>query len=131
MTKKDEFTFNEQDENVFSNKENKAPDSEKAVHYQLPYTLKLEYPVTLGKDTKTEVVFKNRITLGMTAHIPAGEVGAQKIGHQIPLVAGMTGELPILVKNLDFYDAQKCMEIVTYFLTGSDNDAEDGDTTSD
>jgi len=121
--------FNEE-ENTFINEENSAPDVGEDVHYILPVPIDLKKQIKSGSKVITRIEFKNELTLGMLAHIPVGQTGTgMKIGHMIPMISGMTGELPETIKKLCWEDAQKSMEIVNYFLTSGEDDVETGVTT--
>jgi hypothetical protein len=102
------------DTNDFSAKENEAPvvDDE---NDKLPVTVKLKRPFKFGKIEYTEIVFKFPITVGMMKAMPASEE-YQKVGHQLPLISGMTGEPSSVIEMLSPADFGQCTKVVTRFL---------------
>jgi hypothetical protein len=121
-----EFKFDDS-ENRFSKDENVAPDVDvDDESFELGHILILEEPIQLTPDkTITKLVFKNRITLGMVAHMPVGDIKNQRLGHMIPIIEGMTGQTDTVIKRLGWNDAMRAVEVVAYFLGGSSNARED------
>jgi len=130
MDTKEFEIFDGKKENTFLSDENKAPEDSEEKEYSLPHTLTLREPISLTeKNTVTELVFKNKLNLGMLAHFPTGENDVQKMGHMMPLIIGMTGQTELVVKRLDVADAMECFSVVNYFLTCGIKAAETGGTT--
>ena len=113
----------------FDNTENDAPDisapvieDEAEERPTLPYTMKLRYPVSIeGKSGKriecSELVFKNRCTARMKAHLPLhSDAMLFKRGHLLPILAAMTGEMPFIIDALDSADEDEALSIVLRFF---------------
>jgi hypothetical protein len=127
----EEFEFKD-DENQFLKSDNAAPESDEEEVIELPYTVTLCEPIKLTEtNTVTELVFRNKVNLGMLLHFPTGEDSVQKIGHLMPVIKGMTGQNDLVVKRIGWEDAQECFKVVNYFLTIMKSKKSIGGTTSD
>ena len=110
----EEFGF-EGDDNQFSNEENEAPDNDEKI--ELPHTLQLTNSVKVGKKTYTQLVFQNPLTVRMMKHLPAGGDGVViKVGHSIPMVAGMTGVPSVVIEALSAKDFMTAVTVVRHFM---------------
>lgn len=89
---------------------------------ELPFTLKLSKPITLGSETLDSFTFRNEPTAGDVENMPVRD---QKMGHFYPVISKMTGETLVSVRKLSFKDMQNCMEIANYFLGGSEEITEE------
>jgi hypothetical protein len=81
-----------------------------------PYTMLLTYPVQLGSETKSEIVFRNRLTSGMVENMDVE--GGMVLADLFPAIARMTGETTVTVERMRWYDVQQAMKVVGYFLAG-------------
>jgi hypothetical protein len=102
-------------ENQFDDAQNEAPKETSEPVYDLPFTLTLLEPFDLGSKRYTEIEFIHRLTVGMMKHFPA-QREAQKMGHSVPLVQGMTGLPTVVVESLGMRDFDAAMKVVNYFL---------------
>jgi hypothetical protein len=99
----------------FDESENAAPDVQAD---QLPHTLVLGQPVMFGKDRVTEIVFQNYPTAGVCMHLPALNTEAYKMGHFVPIIAYCCGLPDALIKQLNYQDYRRALEIVVNFMHG-------------
>jgi hypothetical protein len=117
---KDEFEFDSMTENQFSDKvENAEPDMTdgEEVELELPHTVKLSREYTVGSKTFSELVFKHPVTVKLLKHIPASsDLGAMKIGHFVPVIAGMTEMPKVVIEELLPKDFMLCAEVASAFL---------------
>lgn len=79
-----------------------------------PYTMPLAYPVQLGTETKTELVFRNKLRAGMVGDMDVG--GTMRLRDLFPIISKMTGETTVLVERLRWCDVQEAMKVVGHFL---------------
>ena len=114
------------EENDFSKKETKF-EKEVKKEITLPYTIKLAEPIKLSEKSPeiTEITFHNKFCIGMIQHFPMDqEKHALKMGHFLPVIEDMTGEVSQVVAKLSFDDFAKCSEVVSHFLPNSREDGE-------
>lgn len=123
-----EFDFEKQ-ENRFDNEDNSAPDAEDAAPvYELGHVMPLSEPFSFGDRRVESIQFKNRFTVGMIKHFPMDQDKSPlKVGHFLPVISKMTGEVPQLIDMLGMADMNKAAEITASFFgsgqtTGKDSD---------
>ncbi len=84
--------------------------------YEIPYTLKLAYPVQWGKDeTKSELVFARRPKAKDYKNINPSNI---RMSDMISLLAKLTGEPVSMVEELDAQDLFAATEVINSFLPG-------------
>ena len=99
----------------FDDNENKFDEPDEKEKIKLPYTLELMSPFDYSSNRKvTELVFVNRLTTGMTMHLPMS--GDHQRGHYVPIIAGMTGESVSLIKKLGPQDFISCVSVLMDFF---------------
>lgn len=82
--------------------------------YQLPYTMKLQYPIPFGKDeTITELEFKRRLIAEDMFNLP---VQGQVLGDTFKLISKMTCQPMSVIKKLDAVDIMEAGKVVNSFL---------------
>lgn len=87
--------------------------------FELPYTVKLDRPVQIGKDTVLdELVFSEHPNVGMVMNLPAAKLDEMKVGHLFPVIAGMTKKPVSQIMKLES-NSKECFEVVVHFLKSS------------
>lgn len=97
----------------------KAFKSEGAV--TLPFELTLRKPVVLGSDVIEVLTFNREPTAGDAASLPVTDM---KQGDFITLLSKVTGQTDVMIKKLSYRDFTDSLEILNYFLLGSEADSE-------
>jgi hypothetical protein len=113
-------------ENFFSNGENETPDTEEK-EFSIPHKIELKDPVDMGSKVYDSLTFKKPLSLKMVSHLPCANINNLKLGHFIPMIGGMTGEMNAVIERLSFSDTLKCIEVVNYFLSGGSEDTKIGE----
>lgn len=110
-----DFNF-DHSENDSSKLEEEISEKEK---YELPYTIQLDRPVMIGKDTKmTELVFSVHPNVGMIMNLQAQKLDEMKIGHLFPVIAGMTKKPVQQIMKLES-NTGEIFKVVVHFLKNS------------
>lgn len=87
-----------------------------AVEYVLPHTVELIEPIQVTPTiTRTELVFKNRLTAKM---VGAWNIDTRNLSwaHYFPVISAMTGEPSSVVEKLGPADLDQCAAVVAYFF---------------
>lgn len=115
-TEKEVKEFDESQEE-FTREQGEAPPDPDVVDYKMPYVLRLLDPITLveGKPPIEELTFRNYLTSGMLAHFPA-DADQWLIGHYLPAISKMTGELRITIDKISPPDLTNCIAVVSHFF---------------
>ena len=114
----EEFKFDDTTENMFNSTENNAPveDEEEDKEIELPHTVKLSRSYTVGKRTFDKLVFKRPVSVGLIKHLPAGDMSNLRVGHFIPVIAGMTEMPSVVIEALLPKDFTACAGVAATFL---------------
>lgn len=92
---------------------------EEEIHYELPYTQKLQEPFEVGEGKLvSELVWKNRLQAAMVENMPIGGREFLQSKHFLPIISGMTGESPIVIRKMGYADYAESIGIASYFLEG-------------
>lgn len=111
----DKFDKFGDEDNNFSENENKLQDESEDEKQKLPHTVKLKRPIEIGGKKYTELVFKYPVTIAMMKALPVSEEH-QKLGHFLPMISGMTGEPSSVVEMLSVDDFNVCVELARSFF---------------
>lgn len=82
---------------------------------ELPYTIELKYPVSVGKETTlSSLTFTEIPDARSVQTMPAGET--LKVGDMYPAIAAMTKTPESHILKVKFPDLKRCFPVVQYFL---------------
>lgn len=82
--------------------------------FEIPYTVKLDYPFTYGKDREVvEIVFNRRLKAKDFKGINLKEI---KFDEMMKLISKTTGEFSAVIEEIDSSDLMKCVEVINSFL---------------
>ena len=81
----------------------------------LPYVIKLKYPLKIGKRQIDEISILRRLKAKDVANVQANNV---TFGAITDLIAAITEESIGIIRELDISDFAQASEAVTYFLSG-------------
>ena len=81
--------------------------------FEVPYTLKLEFPLTFGSETISELRFEKRPTARNFKGIPATGLS---FDHMFTLLSRATGQPLSVIEKLDVSDMYHAVEVVNSFL---------------
>lgn len=103
--------------------ENKDPQKETSEkEFELPYVIKLDYPVEWGSETRDTITIKRRLKGKDLKGIPTENL---KIGDMFKLVSKVTAEPNTFIDELDSKDLFKAIDVVKSFLPSTQMTGED------
>lgn len=89
-------------------------EQEQEQEFQLPYTVKLSYPIEYGKRTISEITFQRRPRAGDVRQM---SVQNQTFGDILNIVSKCTAQPTSVVERMDLDDVSECARIVNSFLS--------------
>jgi len=87
-----------------------------AKKYDVPYEIKLKYPIQWGKDLRDTIIVKRRLKTKDLMSIPAEDV---TLGDFIKLIRNVSAEPMAFIEELDTEDIFAAIEVVKSFLPNS------------
>lgn len=84
--------------------------------FSLPYTHRLHYPVAVGTEPLTEIVFVRRLVAKDLKGIPAEGL---TLDHMVLLIARVVGKPVAIIEQIDAADIVELAEVVQSFLPSS------------
>lgn len=99
-------------------------NSDERKTFDIPHTIKLEYPFDWGKDESvTEIIVERRLRAGDFKGISANDL---KFDDMMKLAAKVTGQSRSFIEATDSIDFFKLTEVINTFLSNTPETGENG-----
>lgn len=96
--------------------------SQKEKKYEIPHAVKLQFPVTFGKEEITEIVIPRRIKAKDLKDIPDT---MPSVNSTIKIASRVTGKFQAVFEELDAIDFAEVAEAIKHFLPNTPETGDD------